>query len=205
MDVTPVQTEQPSGPRPPLLNYTSVQIPGLRTLAAGKAIATIIVLSIAVVGFLVWLIYFKPASGDGSAVIHALPAVNASLNALSSVFLVTAYVAVRRKQLNRHLNFIFAALVSSTLFLISYITYHSFHGDTKFTAHGPVRPIYFFVLISHILLSVVAVPMILTSLYFALSGRFGTHRQVSRVTFPIWLYVSVTGVLIFVMLKLFVG
>ena len=142
--------------------------------------AAIIALSIAVVAFLVWLIYFKPAAGEGSALIAALPAVNASLNAFSSAFLVTAYVAVKQRQFNRHMNFIFAALVSSTLFFISYVVYHNFHGDTKFTAHGTVRPIYFFVLISHIGLSVVAVPMILTSLYLALSGKFATHRRVSR-------------------------
>jgi putative membrane protein len=185
------------------MNVTQVQIPALRSLAAGKAIAAIAALSIAVVAFLVWLIYFKPRGGEGSALIAALPAVNASLNALSAAFLVTAYIAVRQKQFNRHINFIFAALVSSTLFFISYVVYHNFHGDTKFTAAGIVRPIYFFVLISHIVLSVIVVPMILTSLFLALSGRFITHRRVSRVTFPIWLYVSVTGVLIFVMLKMF--
>lgn len=185
------------------MDVAQVQIPALRSLAAGKAVAAIIALSIAIVAFLVWLIYFKPAAGERSALITALPALNATLNALSSAFLITAYAAVRRGRLSRHVNFIFAALVSSTLFLISYIVYHSFHGDTKFAAQGVVRPIYFFVLISHILLSVVVVPMILTSLFLALSGRFVAHRRVSRVTFPIWLYVSVTGVLIFAMLKLF--
>ena len=94
------------------MDVAQVQIPALRSLAAGKAVAAIIALSIAVVAFLVWLIYFKPAAGEGSALIAALPAVNASLNALSSAFLITAYIAVRRKQLNRHMNFIFAALVS---------------------------------------------------------------------------------------------
>ena len=95
------------------------------------------------------------------------------------------------------------ALVCSTLFLISYVVYHNFHGDTKFTGQGLVRPIYFFILISHIVLSAVVVPMILTSLYLALAGRLATHKRVSRYTFPIWLYVSVTGVLIFAMLKAF--
>ena len=188
-----------------MIDYAQVQVPALRSMAAGKAVAAIIALSIAVVAFLVWLIYFKPAAGEGSALIAALPAVNASLNALSSGFLIAAYGAIRRRQINRHMNFIFAAVVSSTLFLVSYIVYHNFHGDTKFTAQGLVRPIYFFVLISHIMLSMVAVPLILTSLFLALSGRFATHRRVSKVTFPIWLYVSVTGVLIFVLLKLFNG
>jgi putative membrane protein len=95
------------------------------------------------------------------------------------------------------------AVGSSALFFVSYVVYHSFHGDTKFLATGFVRPVYFFVLISHIVLSVVVVPMILTSLWLSFSGRMATHKRVSRWTLPIWLYVSVTGVLIFAMLKLF--
>ena len=182
------------------MDALTVQIPALRSLAAGKAVAAIAALSVAVVAFLVWLIYFKPAAGESSSLVRALPAVNASLNGLSAVFLVIAYRAVRRKNFNRHLTFIFAALVSSTLFFISYVIYHHFHGDTKFTAQGPVRPIYFFVLISHIVLSVLAVPMILTSLYLSLSGKFATHKRVARLTFPVWLYVSVTGVLVYLML-----
>ena len=185
------------------MDVLQIQIPALRSLAAGKAVAAIAALSAAVVGFLVWLIYFKPAAGETSALIRALPAVNATLNGISAVLLVLAYRAVRRKDYNRHMTLIFAALVSSTVFFISYVVYHNFHGDTKFLRHGPVRPIYFFILISHIVLSVIAVPMILTSLYLSLSGKFATHKRVARLTFPVWLYVSVTGVLIFVMLKVF--
>src|SRR5207244_1439140 len=135
-----------------VLDALQVQIPALRTLAAGKAIAAIAALSAAVVAFLVWLIYFKPAAGETSSLIRALPAVNATLNATSAILLILAYRAVRRKDYNRHMTLIFAALVSSTLFFISYVIYHNFHGDTKFTATGSVRPIYFFVLISHIVL-----------------------------------------------------
>ena len=185
------------------MDALQVQIPALRSLAAGKAVAAIAALSVGVVAFLVWLIYFKPAAGESSALIRALPALNASLNGTSAILLVLAYRAVRRRDYNRHMTLIFAALVSSTLFFISYVIYHHFHGDTKFTAHGPVRPIYFFVLISHIVLSAIVVPMILTSLYLSLSGKFATHRRVARFTFPVWLYVSLTGVLIFVMLKVF--
>jgi putative membrane protein len=183
------------------MDALQVQIPALRSLAAGKAVAAIAALSAAVVAFLVWLIYFKPAAGETSSLVRALPALNAALNGVSAVLLVLAYTAVRRKQYNRHMTLIFAALVSSTLFFISYVTYHHFHGDTKFTATSAVRPIYFFVLISHIVLSVVVVPLILTSLYLSLSGKFATHKRVARITFPVWLYVSVTGVLIFALLK----
>ena len=180
-----------------------VQIRALRRIGMGQALRAISVISAAVLAFLFWLIYFKPAAGQSSRVVSVLPAVNAVLNGLSATFLVLAFVAVRRRRYARHASFIFAAVASSTLFFISYITYHHFHGDTKFLAGGPIRPIYFFILISHIVLSVAVVPLILTSLYLALSGKLATHRRVSRWTMPIWLYVSVTGVLIFAILKVF--
>ena len=185
------------------MDAADVQIPALRSMNAAKAVGAILVLSAAVFGFLVWLIYFKPAAGYSSEVIGLLPALNALLNAMASAFLISGFVAVRKKQYATHIKLMFGALICSTLFLISYVVYHNFHGDTKFQGTGFVRPIYFFILISHIVLSAVVVPLILTSLYLALAGRLATHRRVSRYTFPIWLYVSVTGVLIFAMLKLF--
>ena len=184
-------------------SISAVQIPALRSLGAPRAMAAIVALSVAVVAFLFWLIYFKGRAGYRSDAIAALPAVNAGLNALATIFLVTGYLAVRRRRYMLHVKLMFAALASSTLFFVSYVIYHNYHGDTKFLATGPIRPIYFFVLITHIVLSVIAVPMILTSLYLSLSGRLATHKRVSRWTLPVWLYVSVTGVLIFVLLKVF--
>ena len=96
-----------------------------------------------------------------------------------------------------------SATFTSACFLISYIAYHHYQGDTKFMGLGIIRPIYFFILITHILLSIVQVPLILTTLYLAAAKNFVRHRKVARVTLPIWLYVSVTGVLIFVILKSF--
>jgi putative membrane protein len=180
-----------------------IQIPALRSFSNAKAIGFIVALSGVVVGFLFWLIYFRRASGYSSEFIAALPAVNATLNAVSATLLVLAYRAVRRRQYTWHTAFVLGALASSALFLVSYLVYHTFHGDTRFTGQGLIRPVYFFVLISHIVLSVVALPLILTSTYLSLAGRFKAHRRVSRYTFPIWLYVSVTGVLIFGMLKAF--
>ena len=186
------------------LNYDeALQVPFLRSASTARAVSFILILSGSVVAFLLWLIYFKPAQGYSSRLIAALPAVNASLNGLSSVLLVTGYRAIRRRNVALHMRLMFGALFSSALFFISYVVYHNFHGDTKFTGVGFVRPVYFFVLISHILLSAVAVPMILTSFYLALAGRLTVHKRVSRWTFPVWLYVSVTGVLIFLMLKVF--
>jgi putative membrane protein len=180
-----------------------LDVPFLRSASTARAVSFILIVSGGVVAFLFWLIYFKPAQGYSSRVIPALPGVNASLNALSSFLLVSGYRAIRRRKVALHLRLMFAALVSSALFFISYVVYHNFHGDTKFTGVGMIRPAYFFILISHIALSVVAVPLILTSFYLALAGRFAVHKKVAGVTFPIWLYVSVTGVLIFAMLKLF--
>ena len=186
------------------LNYDeALQVPFLRSASTARAVSFILILSGSVVAFLLWLIYFKPAQGYSSRLIAALPAVNASLNGLSSVLLVTGYRAIRRRNVALHMRLMFGALFSSALFFISYVVYHNFHGDTKFTGVGFVRPVYFFVLISHIALSAIAVPMILTSFYLALAGRLPIHKKVARFTFPVWLYVSTTGVLIFVMLKLF--
>jgi putative membrane protein len=96
-----------------------------------------------------------------------------------------------------------SALASSGVFLVSYVTYHAYHGDSTFLGQGAVRPIYFAILISHILLSVVALPLVLSTVYLSLSGRFAVHRRLARWTFPIWLYVSVTGVVVFAMLQVF--
>ncbi len=183
----------------------SMQLAALRSVGMGKALGAILVLSLAVFAFLVWLVYFKPRAGYTSAVISSLPAVNAAFNSLSTVFLIVGLIAIKQRRELRHMRFMFAALTTSALFFVCYVVYHSFHGDTKFAGSGGIRPVYFFILISHILLSAVAVPMILLSFFTALAGRFRLHHKVSVITFPIWLYVSVTGVLVFAMLKIYNG
>lgn len=163
------------------------------------------VLSFLVILFLIWLIYFKPAAQLTGEVlwVSSLPALNAFLNTLTSVFLITGLVFIKQNKIQWHQRAMFAATGTSALFLISYIAYHHFHGDTKFIATGMIRPIYFGILISHILLSILQVPLILSTLYLALTKKFIRHKKVARVTFPIWLYVSVTGVLIFILLRWF--
>ena len=172
-----------------------------RAVSLTEALATALALSALICGFLFWLIYFKAGSAQQSALIARLPAVNASLNSLSAAFLVTGYIEIRRGNWRSHMRWMFAALATSALFFVSYVVYHNYHGDTKFPGSGPIRPIYFFILITHIVLSAVSVPMILLSFFLALSGRLTSHRRLSRCTFPVWLYVSVTGVLVFVLLK----
>ena len=165
-----------------------------------SVIVTIGELSILVAAFLIWLIYFKGRVAAPGWV-ATLPAANAAFNSLSATCLLAGYLRIRRKQQAAHKRFMLAAAGFSALFLVSYITYHSFHGDTRFPGHGWVRPVYFTILISHIGLSMVALPLIFATLYFSLSGQFRFHRKVARWTFPIWMYVSVTGVVVFFVLR----
>lgn len=168
-----------------------------------KVIRLIIAVSIAAVIFLFWLIYFKPPTVTQLPWIKNLSFLNATFNGLSSIFLMLGFNEIKKKQFDKHMNYMVSAFISSTLFLVSYVIYYTFVGDSKFMTEGLVRYIYFFILITHIVLSVFVVPLILTTFFFSLSGRFVQHRKIARWTFPIWLYVSVTGVLIFIFLKVF--
>lgn len=174
----------------------------LEQISAKKALSIIIGLSITAILFLFWLIYFNEGADAPVSWIGNLSAVNAALNSLSTIFLLLAFREIKRRDFKKHMKFNLAAFVTSSLFLVSYVVYHHFVGDTKFLGKGVIRPIYFFILISHIILSVFVVPLVLTSFYFAFSGKFKIHRKVSRWTLPIWLYVSVTGVFVFFLLKI---
>lgn len=168
-----------------------------------KALIAIGAVSALAFAFLVWLVYFNEARGPTPESVSMLPAVNATLNGASAVFIVLGYRFVRRRELERHRNAMVAAFACSTLFLVSYVIYHAYKGHTVFAGEGLIRPIYFFILITHIVLSAVALPLILTTFFYSLSRRFQTHRKVARWTLPLWLYVSVTGVLVFAILKTF--
>ena len=167
---------------------------------ARKPLPVIIVLSVLIASALVWLIYFK-GKVAAPAWVSGLPAANAVFNSLSAICLVFGYLNIKRGNRLVHMRFMVTATVFSTLFLLSYVTYHYFHGDTKFPGQGWIRPVYFSILISHIGLSIVALPFILATLWYALRSQFRFHRRVARWTFPIWLYVSVTGVIVFAVLR----
>ena len=130
----------------------------------------------------------------------ALPAVNAGLNAASAFLLTLGYVFIRQRAITAHTMCMLAACGTSTLFLISYITYHLHHGATHFAGRGFVRFFYFALLLSHTVLAVVIIPLAVITLYRGLRGRFDKHAKIARVTLPLWLYVSVTGVLVYWML-----
>lgn len=173
----------------------------LKKINFAKAIGVILLISSAAFGFLIWLIYYKGGSDYSSNLIGNLPALNALLNSTSTVLLLFGYREIRRRNFSRHMKFNLTAFFTSTLFLISYVIYHNFAGHTTFSGQGLIRPVYYFILISHIILSALVMPMILTSFYLAFSGKLKLHRKVSKVTLPVWLYVSVTGVVIFFMLR----
>jgi len=131
-----------------------------------------------------------------------LPLMNATLNGVSGIFLLTGWLLIRSGRTRPHIVMMSCALVSSTLFLAGYVTNHILRRGlvTHFTAQGPIRPFYFTLLISHTFLAVVTVPMVICTVIPALKARYDKHRRIARWTFPIWMYVSVTGVIVYLML-----
>jgi len=165
-------------------------------------LSAIVLVSIAVFIFLTWFIYFKAHSTFNSPFINKLPLLNCILNGLSAICLCFGVAAIKQRKEKTHKQFMVSAFIFSALFLVSYLVYHHFHGDTKFQGVGIIRPIYFFTLISHIFLTLAGLPLILSTFYLALTSQFSVHKKFAKWTFPVWLYISVTGVLIYVFQKL---
>jgi uncharacterized membrane protein YozB (DUF420 family) len=128
------------------------------------------------------------------------PAINATLKGTSAELLVSAHRMIKRGRMATHRALMLTAVGTSTLFLISYLYYHAHVGSVRFQGHGWSRPVYFSILISHTILAATIVPLVIITLSRALRGRFDRHRAIARWTYPIWLYVSVTGVVIYLML-----
>jgi len=139
-------------------------------------------------------------TGDNMIPLSEFPAIDATLNATSALLLTLGYFFIRRKRIQAHKVCMLSAFTSSSLFLVCYIWYHAHHGVTRFSRQGAVRDFYLALLGSHTLLAVVIVPLILTTLYRAWCGRFERHKKIARWTLPLWLYVSVTGVVVYWML-----
>ena len=132
--------------------------------------------------------------------VHDLPAVNASLNAISGVLLLAGYTMMRLRKIDMHRRLMIAAFAASALFLVCYVVYHAQVGSVPFPRHGWVRPLYFTILITHVVLAASVPPLAIVTLTRGLKGRYPQHRKIARWTFPIWMYVSVTGVLVYVLL-----
>ncbi len=167
---------------------------------ARGAVGGIIAVSVVASGFLFWLLYFRHAPPQFATSLTFLPALNAVFNGLSATALCLGLWFIKNGRAVAHQRSMMTAFVFSSLFLVSYIVHHAMHGDVHFGGSGGVKTFYLLLLASHVLLSVVALPMVLITFFFSLSGRFASHRQLARYTFPIWLYVSVNGVVVYVML-----
>jgi putative membrane protein len=149
------------------------------------------------------IMYFMPkAEASGMRhVLNQLPLFNAVINGTTAVLLIWAFAAIRRKNIALHRRLMTAALGLSVLFLLSYVAYHSTSETTVFPKEHALRGLYVFILLTHILLSAIVVPLVLISYTRALAGRFDRHRRIARITLPIWFYVAVTGVLVYLMIR----
>lgn len=165
------------------------------------AMAAIAAISAAATVFLFWLIYVHPASAASTRMAF-LPPLNAMLNGASAVSLLVGFTFIRARRIAAHKRAMLTAFGFSCLFLVGYIAHHALHGDVRYPLDAPLRTPYLALLASHIVLATAALPMILVTFFFSLSGRFPQHRKIARWTFPIWLYVSVTGVATYVWLRL---
>jgi len=162
-------------------------------------IAGIIAVSAVASAFICWLVYFHAPTDVAGTQLRSLPLVNAVLNALSTIALLAGYRFIKAREITKHRAAMFTAFFFSSIFLVSYLVNFALHGETKFNRLSHWWPFYWKLLASHIVLSVVALPLILITFFLSLTGRFPSHRKVARWTFPIWLYVSLTGVIVYVM------
>lgn len=170
---------------------------------AGKKSYTgiIAVLSLVLIAIIAALFFMPGYSGEVAFDVTILPLLNALFNCFTFTVLLLALYAIKKRNINLHRNFIFAAFVSTTLFLVSYVTYHFLTEPTPFGGSPAMKGIYFFILITHILLAIVNVPLALLALVSGLGRQNARHRKLVRWTMPVWLYVSATGVLVYVLIS----
>ena len=168
-------------------------------------VAGIIAISAVATLFLFWLIYVHPAADTTATHYTFLPNLNALLNGLSALALLIGFYFIKQRRIAAHRASMMTAFVFSSLFLVSYIANHALHGDQRYPVHDTIYHIYIPLLISHIILAIVALPVVLITFYLSLSGRIPAHRRLARITFPLWLYVSVTGVIVRIMLVAAIG
>ena len=173
-------------------------------LAVSNRTATSVigVISAGIFMSLLWLLYLRePVTTAETPDLSVMPLLNAVLNGLSACCIAIGVWAIHNDKRILHIQMMLSALTFSAVFLVGYLVYHSFHGDTRFQGEGLIRGVYLVILFSHIVLSAVMLPMIFSTVFFAGAERFESHRKLARWTFPIWLYVSVTGVLVYLILK----
>jgi putative membrane protein len=178
----------------------SIVIPKSSTLRTPISVVIgILTISIVASVLICWLVYYHAPTDVEGTHLRSLPLVNAVLNGLATLAIVTGYVEIRKRRVLQHRASMFFAFFFSSIFLVSYLVNFTLHGETKFNRLSHWWPFYWKLLASHIVLSVVALPLILITFFLSLTGRFPLHRKIARWTFPIWLYVSVTGVIVYIM------
>ncbi|WP_299991777.1 DUF420 domain-containing protein [uncultured Pontibacter sp.] len=165
-----------------------------------KFLILIAILSIAI-PVVVAMLFFMPKEGSSSVDVSFLPTLHAILNSLTAFALVIGYYNIRKGNIRVHRNAMATAFGLSAVFLVSYVTYHFLGERTIYGGDGFLKLFYYFILLTHIVLAVVIVPLVLLSMYFAFSEQFVRHRRISKWTFPIWLYVAITGVLVYILIS----
>lgn len=165
-----------------------------------KVLNVILALSVVVFGVVVML-YNLPKAEVMPDFVRHLPMLNAMLNGTCFVLLLLSFQAIKNKNVALHKKLNLTAFVLSALFLVSYILFHSFGVETRYPADSPTRPLYLFILVTHIITAAVVLPLVLLSFYHGLRGNVPTHRKVVRFSFPIWLYVTLTGVIVYIMIS----
>jgi putative membrane protein len=165
-----------------------------------KVFRLILALSVVVFAVVV-VLYALPKADHIPDWATYLPTLNASLNGTCSVLLMISFWAIKNKKISLHKQLNITTFVLSSLFLVSYIVFHSFGVETRFPAENPIRPLYLFILLTHIILAAIVLPLVLISFYFGLTDKIDKHRKVSKFTFPVWLYVTVTGVVVYLMIS----
>ncbi len=161
-----------------------------------------LIFTVSIVVFLLVLFLSRlPKAETIPSFVKYLPVLNAILNGTTSVLLVASFYFIRRKKIAIHKKLNLAAVFLSTVFLLSYVTFHSFGIETRFPADNPLRPVYAFILFSHILLAAIVLPFVLISLYRGLTNQVARHKKITRWSFPIWLYVTITGVIVYLMIS----
>ncbi|XXF79078.1 DUF420 domain-containing protein [Myxococcaceae bacterium GXIMD 01537] len=159
------------------------------------------VVSAGALAFLSYILLIRRGGPVGDVDLRFLPAVNASLNATAAALLIAGWVAIKRGARRVHQYLMVSAFAASALFLVCYLAYHYVHGNTRYAGEGALRVVYLLILASHVLLSMPVVPLALVAFYFAWRKSWERHRKVTRWLAPIWVYVSVTGVVVFFMLR----
>lgn len=172
----------------------------MSTSVSNKKYMPVIIAASVIIPIAVAILFFMPKIDIGSK-LTILPLFNAIINGSTAIILILALRAIKAKNIELHRKLMTSAIVLSVLFLLSYITYHATSDSTVFGGEGMIKNVYYFILLSHILLSIIVVPFVLISYVRALSERFDKHKKIAKITWPIWLYVTVTGVLVYILIS----